>query len=71
MEREIGLESISSVDAVTRHRPVSAIARGVQAAVADSGAAVRALIRRFGTPGLVRMAAVVEMIHTATLVNTT
>jgi octaprenyl-diphosphate synthase len=67
VEREIGLESISSVDAVTyigqylqsgggkRLRPILVVLCG----------------RLFGdsNPGLVRMAAVVEMIHTATLVH--
>jgi octaprenyl-diphosphate synthase len=67
VEREIGLESISSADAVTyigqylqtgggkRLRPILVLLCG----------------KLFGpaTPGLVRMAAVVEMIHTATLVH--
>src|SRR5579871_2328387 len=67
VEREIGLESISSVDAVTyigqylqtgggkRLRPILVLLCG----------------KLFGesNPGLVRMAAVVEMIHTATLVH--
>src|SRR5580700_340404 len=67
VEREIGLESVASVDAVTyigqylqsgggkRLRPILVLLSG----------------RMFGpsTPGLVRMAAVMEMIHTATLVH--
>src|SRR5580700_8509810 len=67
VEREIGLESVASVDAVTyinqylqsgggkRLRPILVLLCG----------------RLFGKthPGLVRMAAVVEMIHTATLVH--
>src|SRR5690349_11668423 len=67
VEREIGLESIASVDAVTyigqylqtgggkRLRPILVLLCG----------------KLFGpaSPGLVRMAAVVEMIHTATLVH--
>src|SRR5580704_5240890 len=67
VEREIGLESIASVDAVTyinqylqsgggkRLRPILVLLCG----------------RLFGKthPGLIRMAAVVEMIHTATLVH--
>src|SRR5205823_8495825 len=67
VEKEIGLESISSVDAVTyigqylqtgggkRLRPILTLLCG----------------RLFGesTPGLTRMAAVMEMIHTATLVH--
>src|SRR5713101_7432417 len=67
VEKEIGLESISSVDAVTyigqylqtgggkRLRPILTLLCG----------------RLFGSaaPGLVRMAAVMEMIHTATLVH--
>src|ERR1700691_2332703 len=67
VEREIGLESIASVDAVTyigqylqsgggkRFRPILVLLCG----------------KVFGEsrPGLVRMAAVVEMIHTATLVH--
>src|SRR6478672_4475536 len=67
VEKEIGLESISSVDAVTyigqylqtgggkRLRPILTLLSG----------------RLFGesSPGLVRMAAVMEMIHTATLVH--
>ena len=67
VEREIGLEAVSSVDAVTyisqylqtgggkRLRPILVLLSG----------------KLFGpaTPGLVRMAAVVEMIHTATLVH--
>jgi octaprenyl-diphosphate synthase len=67
VEHEIGLESISSVDAITyigqylqtgggkRLRPVLVLLCG----------------KLFGesNPGLVRMAAVMEMIHTATLVH--
>jgi octaprenyl-diphosphate synthase len=67
VEREIGLESISSVDAITyigqylqtgggkRLRPMLVLLSG----------------KLFGqsTPELIRMAAVVEMIHTATLVH--
>jgi octaprenyl-diphosphate synthase len=67
VEREIGLESISSVDAITyisqylqtgggkRLRPILVLLSG----------------RLFGAshPSLIRMAAVVEMIHTATLVH--
>src|SRR5258706_8097747 len=67
VEKEIGLESISSVDAVTyigqylqtgggkRLRPILTLLCG----------------RLFGesSPGLTRMAAVMEMIHTATLVH--
>src|SRR6266853_2888432 len=67
VEKEIGLESISSVDAITyigqylqtgggkRLRPILVLLCG----------------KLFGpaSPGLVRMAAVVEMIHTATLVH--
>ncbi|HEY7336767.1 MAG TPA: polyprenyl synthetase family protein [Bryobacteraceae bacterium] len=66
-EREIGLESIASVDAITyigqylhsgggkRLRPILVLLCG----------------RQFGesNPGLIRMAAVVEMIHTATLIH--
>lgn len=66
-EREIGLESVASVDAITyigqylqsgggkRLRPILVLLSG----------------RLFGesNPGLIRMAAVVEMIHTATLVH--
>src|SRR5499427_2205492 len=66
-EREIGLESIASVDAITyigqylhsgggkRLRPILVLLCG----------------RMFGesNPSLIRMAAVVEMIHTATLVH--
>lgn len=67
VEREIGLESISSTDAVTyigqylqsgggkRLRPVLVLLSGKL--FAES------------TPALIRMAAVVEMIHTATLVH--
>ena len=67
VEREIGLESISSVEAVThinqylqtgggkRLRPILVLLSG----------------KLFGptTPALIRMAAVVEMVHTATLVH--
>ena len=67
VEKEIGLESISSVDAITyigqylqtgggkRLRPILVLLCG----------------KLFGpsSPGLIRMAAVVEMIHTATLVH--
>jgi octaprenyl-diphosphate synthase len=68
VEKEIGLESISSVDAVTyigqylqtgggkRLRPVLVLLCGK-------------LAGGEGHPGLVRMAAVMEMIHTATLVH--
>jgi octaprenyl-diphosphate synthase len=67
VEREIGLESIASVDAVTyinqylqsgggkRLRPILVLLCG--------------RLFRESHPGLVRMAAVVEMIHTATLVH--
>ena len=67
VEREIGLESISSVDAVTyigqylqsgggkRLRPVLVLLCGK--------------LFRDSSPTLVRMAAVVEMIHSATLVH--
>src|SRR5271165_3650415 len=67
VEREIGLESISSTDAVTyigqylqsgggkRLRPMLVLLSGKL--FSDS------------TPALIRMAAVVEMIHTATLVH--
>src|SRR5229473_980958 len=67
VEREIGLESVASVDAVTyinqylqsgggkRLRPILVLLCG--RLFAES------------SPGLVRMAAVVEMIHTATLVH--
>jgi octaprenyl-diphosphate synthase len=66
-EREIGLESIASVDAVTyigqylhsgggkRLRPILVLLCG--RLVGESN------------PGLIRMAAVVEMIHTATLIH--
>src|SRR4029079_3557554 len=67
VEREIGLESVASVEAVNyinqylqsgggkRLRPILVLLSG----------------RLFGggNPGLIRMAAVVEMIHTATLVH--
>lgn len=67
VEQEIGLESISSVEAVTtinqylqtgggkRLRPILVLLCGKLFAPA--------------TPGLIKMAAVVEMIHTATLVH--
>jgi len=67
VEREIGLESVASADAVTyigqylqsgggkRLRPILVLLCGK--------------LLRDSTPGLVRMAAVVEMIHTATLVH--
>src|ERR1700682_6668871 len=69
VEREIGLESIASVEAVTytgqylqsgggkRLRPILVLLCGKLFGSADSN------------PSLVRMAAVVEMIHTATLVH--
>src|SRR5438445_5124082 len=69
VEREIGLESIASVDALTyigqylqsgrgkRLRPILVLLCGKLFGRADSN------------PGLIRMAAVVEMIHTATLVH--
>ena len=67
VEREIGLESISSVDAVTY------IGQYLQS---GGGKRLRPILvllcgKLFGetNPGLVRMAAVVEMIHTATLVH--
>ena len=67
VEREIGLESIASVDAVTY------IGQYLQS---GGGKRLRPILvllcgRLFGesNPGLVRMAAVVEMIHTATLVH--
>ena len=67
VEKEIGLESVASIEAVNyinqylqtgggkRLRPILVLLSG----------------RLFGetTPGLIRMAAVVEMIHTATLVH--
>lgn len=67
VEKEIGLESVASVEAINyinqylqtgggkRLRPILVLLSG----------------RLFGetTPGLIRMAAVVEMIHTATLVH--
>ena len=66
-EREIGLESVSSVDAVTY------IGQYLQS---GGGKRLRPILvllcgRLFGesNPGLIRMAAVVEMIHTATLVH--
>jgi octaprenyl-diphosphate synthase len=69
VEREIGLESVASVDAVTyigqylqsgggkRLRPILVLLCGKLFGNCDSN------------PSLVRMAAVVEMIHTATLVH--
>src|SRR5215470_5101237 len=66
-EREIGLESIASVDAITY------IGQYLQS---GGGKRLRPILvllcgRMFGpsTPGLIRMAAVMEMIHTATLVH--
>jgi octaprenyl-diphosphate synthase len=66
-EREIGLESIASVDAVTY------IGQYLQS---GGGKRLRPILvllcgRLFGepNPSLIRMAAVVEMIHTATLVH--
>ncbi len=67
VEREIGLESIASVEAVTY------IGQYLQS---GGGKRLRPILvllcgKLFGptSPGLVRMAAVVEMIHTATLVH--
>ncbi len=67
VEREIGLESIASVDAITY------IGQYLQS---GGGKRLRPILvllcgKLFGesNPGLVRMAAVVEMIHTATLVH--
>src|SRR5579862_7354879 len=67
VEREIGLESIASVDAVTY------IGQYLQS---GGGKRLRPILvllcgKLFGpsSPGLVRMGAVVEMIHTATLVH--
>src|SRR5437016_5395379 len=67
VEKEIGLESISSVEAVTY------IGQYLQS---GGGKRLRPILtllcgRLFGesTPGLTRMAAVMEMIHTATLVH--
>src|SRR5580658_10261180 len=67
VEREIGLESIASVDAVTY------IGQYLQS---GGGKRLRTILvllcgKLFSenSPGLVRMAAVVEMIHTATLVH--
>jgi octaprenyl-diphosphate synthase len=67
VEREIGLESVASADAVTY------IGQYLQS---GGGKRLRPILvllcgRLFGesNPGLVRMAAVVEMIHTATLVH--
>ncbi len=66
-EREIGLESIACVDAITY------IGQYIQS---GGGKRLRPILvllcgRLFGesNPGLIRMAAVVEMIHTATLVH--
>jgi octaprenyl-diphosphate synthase len=67
VEREIGLESVASVDAITY------IGQYLQS---GGGKRLRPILvllcgKLFGdsNPGLVRMAAVVEMIHTATLVH--
>jgi octaprenyl-diphosphate synthase len=67
VEREIGLESVAAVDAVTY------IGQYLQS---GGGKRLRPILvllcgRMFGpsTPGLVRLAAVMEMIHTATLVH--
>jgi octaprenyl-diphosphate synthase len=67
VEREIGLEEIASVDAITY------IGQYLQS---GGGKRLRPMLvllcgKLFGetTPALVRMAAVVEMIHTATLVH--
>jgi octaprenyl-diphosphate synthase len=67
VEREIGLEAIASVDAITY------IGQYLQS---GGGKRLRPILvllcgKLFGEsrPGLVRMAAVVEMIHTATLVH--
>lgn len=67
VEREIGLESISSVDAITY------IGQYLQS---GGGKRLRPILvllcgKMFGptTPALIRMAAVVEMIHTATLIH--
>jgi octaprenyl-diphosphate synthase len=67
VEKEIGLESIASVDAVTY------IGQYLQS---GGGKRLRPILvllcgRMFGpsTPGLIRLAAVMEMIHTATLVH--
>jgi octaprenyl-diphosphate synthase len=67
VEREIGLESVASVDAVTY------IGQYLQS---GGGKRLRPILvllcgRMFGpsTPGLIRLAAVMEMIHTATLVH--
>ena len=69
VEREIGLESVASVEAITyigqylqsgggkRLRPILVLLCG------------KLFGGRESNPGLVRMAAVVEMIHTATLVH--
>jgi octaprenyl-diphosphate synthase len=66
-EREIGLESVASVEAITY------IGQYLQS---GGGKRLRPMLvllcgRLFGPsdPGLIRMAAVVEMIHTATLVH--
>jgi octaprenyl-diphosphate synthase len=67
VESEIGLESVASVDAVTY------IGQYLQS---GGGKRLRPILvllcgKMFGpsTPGLIRMAAVMEMIHTATLVH--
>src|SRR6516164_11076390 len=67
VEREIGLEEIASVEAITY------IGQYLQS---GGGKRLRPILvllcgRLFGesNPGLIRMAAVVEMIHTATLVH--
>src|SRR5580704_5010963 len=67
VEREIGLESIASVDAITY------IGQYLQS---GGGKRLRPILvllcgKMFGpaTPGLTRIAAVMEMIHTATLVH--
>ena len=75
VEREIGLESISSVDAITyigqylqsgggkRLRPILVLLCGKLCATLHTTTPGPA------TPGLTRIAAVMEMIHTATLVH--
>ena len=67
VEREIGLESVASADAVTY------ISQYLQAGGGKRLRPVLVLLsgRLFGdaSPALIRMAAVVEMIHTATLVH--
>ena len=67
VEKEIGLESIASVDAITY------ISQYLQS---GGGKRLRPILvllcgKLFGnsSPNLIRMAAVVEMIHTATLVH--